>query len=69
VLDGHPAPPRKGAQQPCTFGPMSIVAKWSPILATAELLLNFGAPSSRICGTGEANHFKFSVQIDIDRYY
>ena len=39
VLDGDPAPPRKEAQQSPTFWPMSIVAKWSPILATAELLL------------------------------
>jgi len=27
VLDGDPAPPRKGAQQPPTFGPMPIVTK------------------------------------------
>ena len=38
VLDGDPAPRRKGAQQPPIFGPMSIVAKRSPISATAELL-------------------------------
>jgi len=36
VLDGDPAPPRKGAQHP-TFRPMYIVAKRSPISATAEL--------------------------------
>ena len=30
---------QKGAQQVPTFWPMSIVAKWSPILATAEHLL------------------------------
>ena len=30
VLDGDPAPPRKGTQQPATFWPMSIVAKRSP---------------------------------------
>jgi len=40
VLDGDPAPPRKGAQQPPTFWLMSIVAKQSPILATTELLLH-----------------------------
>ena len=35
VLDGDPAPPRKGAQQPPpNFRPMSIVAKRSPISAT-----------------------------------
>jgi len=40
VLDGQPAPPRKGAQQSSTFRSMFIVAKRSPILdlATAELL-------------------------------
>jgi len=38
VLDGNPAPPRKGAQQTPTFRPMSIVAKRSPISATAKLL-------------------------------
>jgi len=39
VLDGDPAPPRKGAQQPTpTFWPMSVVAKWSPISATADLV-------------------------------
>jgi len=38
VLDENPAPQRKGAQQPSTFWPMSIVAKRSPILATDELL-------------------------------
>jgi len=40
VLDGDPAP--KGAQPPPHFLPMSIVAKWSPISATAEhLFLDF----------------------------
>jgi len=38
VLDGNPAPPPKGAQQPPTFRPMSIVAKQLPISLTAELL-------------------------------
>ena len=38
VLDGDPTPPRKGAQQPPIFRPMSIVVKRSPISATAELL-------------------------------
>jgi len=37
VLDWHPAPPAKGHSTP-TFRPMSIVAKRSPISATAELL-------------------------------
>jgi len=35
--------PKKGAQQPPTFRPMSIVAKRSPIPATAELLLKVGS--------------------------
>ena len=35
ALDGDPAPPKKGTSP--TFRPMSIVAKWSPISATAEL--------------------------------
>jgi len=38
VLDGNPAPPSIGAQQP-HFWPVSIAAKRSPISATAELLL------------------------------
>ena len=39
VLDGDPAPPSpKGAQQPPSFRPMSIMAKRSPISATAELV-------------------------------
>jgi len=38
VLDGNPAPRKDGAQPP-TFRPMYIVAKRSPISATAELLL------------------------------
>jgi len=41
VLDGAQfCPPRKGAQQPpLSFWSMSIVAKRSPVSATAELLL------------------------------
>jgi len=39
VLDGDSIPPGKGTQQPHhTFRPVSIVAKRSPISATAELL-------------------------------
>ena len=42
VLDGDPAlpasPPPKGAQQPLSFRPMSILAKRSPISVTAVLL-------------------------------
>jgi len=36
VLDGDPAPSRKGAHQPPLFG---LLAKRSPISATAELVL------------------------------
>jgi len=41
VLDGDPTSLAKGAQQPLSFRPKSIVAIWpqSPISATAELLL------------------------------
>jgi len=38
VLVGDPALPKKGAQQPPTFRLIFIVAKRSPISATAELL-------------------------------
>jgi len=42
LLDGDPAPlPEKG--HTANFRPMFVVAKWSPISATAEHLLNFGA--------------------------
>jgi len=37
VLDGDPAP----TAAPPHFQPMPIVTKWSPIAATAELLLLF----------------------------
>jgi len=39
VLDGDPAPPQKGHSSPLTFRLMFIVAKRSPISASAELLL------------------------------
>jgi len=38
VLDGNLLSLQKGAQQLPTSRPISIVAKWSPISATAELL-------------------------------
>jgi len=38
VLDGDPAP-SKGAQQPLSFRPISVAAKWSLISAAAEHLL------------------------------
>jgi len=38
VLDGDPEPPTERYTTAPTLRPMSIVAKWSPISATAELL-------------------------------
>jgi len=39
VLDGEPVGTQRPPQQPIpTFRPVSIVAKWSPISATSELL-------------------------------
>ena len=40
VLDGGPPPMERGKAAP-TFQPMSVVAKWSPISATAEHLFIF----------------------------
>ena len=40
VLDGDPAPPTERGTAAPSFRPMSIVAKRSPISATAELLFN-----------------------------
>jgi len=55
VLDGDPAPPRKGAQQPATFWPMSIVAKRSPISATAEFLFAVLQYLPRLCARSSLN--------------
>jgi len=38
VLDGNPAPQKRHNSLPY-FRPMSILAKWSPMSATAEYLL------------------------------
>jgi len=39
LLDGDPASPtERGTAAPRSFRPMFIVAKWSPISATAELM-------------------------------
>jgi len=40
VLDGDPVSPTERGTTAPTFRLMSIVAKWSPISATAELVLN-----------------------------
>jgi len=45
VLDGDPAPLKRGKAPPL-FGPLSTVAKRSPIAATAELLYNIVQHSS-----------------------
>jgi len=42
VLDGDSAPQKRGHISP-TFRPMSIVAKRSPVSATAELLLRYAS--------------------------
>jgi len=39
VLDGDPTPPHTKGNSSLQFSAMSIVVKWSPISATAELLL------------------------------
>jgi len=46
VLDKDPAPPTERGTAVPTFRPMSIVAKGSPISATAELLLFYEAGST-----------------------
>jgi len=43
VLDGDLAPPTERGTSAITFRPMSIVAKRSPISATAELLLRYAS--------------------------
>jgi len=44
MLDGDPAPMKRG-KAAHTFRPTSIVAKQSPISATAELLFDLAKPS------------------------
>ena len=44
VLHGDPFLPSNGAQFSPNFQPMSVVAKRSPISATAEHLLHFWSP-------------------------
>jgi len=41
VLDGDPSPPTEKDSAAPTFWPMSVVAKRSPIPATAEVLSKF----------------------------
>ena len=57
VLDADPAPPKEGSTA-SNFRPMSIVAKWSPISATAELLF----PAATVCDSvDESQDFLCSV--------
>ena len=52
MLDGDPAPPKKENKKrgvPLNFRPMSIVAKRSPISATAELLFDFQLAIASVC--------------------
>jgi len=48
VLDGDPAPPK--GHSSLNFRPMSVVAKLSPISATAERLLDLISASKTIGG-------------------
>jgi len=49
VLGGDQASPWEGAQQPPTFLSMSVVARQSPISATAELLFIYIFTNVRVC--------------------
>ena len=44
VLDGHPAPPPKGAQQPPLFGPCLF---WPNGSQAAEILFDFQSKTER----------------------
>ena len=63
---GTQLPVQKRGHSTPNFRPMSIVAKRSPISATAEHLLRF--ESSFVFGMGEVKHSKFGTQIDRDEY-
>ena len=49
VLGGDQASPWEGAQQPPTFLPIFVVARQSPISATAELLFIYIFTNVRVC--------------------
>jgi len=53
VLDGEPVGTQRPQQPLPTFRPLSVVANWSPISATAELLLIMVAVCNR------ADHYIF----------
>jgi len=63
VFGGDPAFPWKWAQQPFTFRAMSVVAKQSPISATAELL-SYLASSLRTYFITSARHRVDLLSID-----
>jgi len=67
VLDGHPAPPWKGAQQPPTSRPVSIVAKRSPMSATAELLSALSPQHVDHRGCGQLSSTVVSVTLSVHR--
>jgi len=50
VLDGDPAPPERGTAAP-SFRPMCIVAKRSPISATAEHLYHIFVRMCQLCAS------------------
>jgi len=61
VLDGNPAPPGGSGTAPPNFRPMSIVAKRSPISATAELLLFLVCCSLFFSVYGSARMIKLTI--------
>jgi len=65
VLDGDLAPQTKRRHSSPTFQfqPMSIVAKRSPISATAELLLHSSLQSAQIPYNGPSLHSKLPLRI------
>jgi len=50
VLDGDPANPKKWSQQPPLCAPCLLVAKQSPISATAEFLLPAALRAAQAAG-------------------
>jgi len=61
VLDGASPPPKKGGHIP-NFRPMSIVAKRSPISATADLLLFMNVPVPMLFATCNAGPMQVVIR-------
>ena len=57
VLDGDPAPPAKGAQEPHLFGPCLL---WSRSPTSATMLISCSVCASNISGTAERICAKFT---------